>query len=363
MVLKVYISVIIPCYNTNYDHFCQMADSLFAVKDKIEVIIVDDSTSNPVGNYFTHCFSCFPKKKYFKNEKNEGLFYSYRKGVIESTGSIICSLDHDDLAHIDIIVDDVIRMFKDGYNYIYTDEYKFDDKGKQEIFLKPNIDISSILYYFYTHHFTFYEGNTARKVVSKQPKYPVYSAFDIWFYLNYIKALGSSLKFFHIKERAYGWRVHDGSTSKSITQKPMHVLDRIRIAKDFFKDLDSNIDVSVRKDFPFILDIVYLDYIFAISKINCGRSIKNFLSKVPFKYLSYMGVGDFTINMVNENEINFLPEELRVCINSHLANNIPILTDLELDAKYSVAHFVSGRIIISDSVSYKKLKKQLVIIA
>lgn len=316
------ISVIVPCYNTDEKYLIDLVNSLMDVKEKVEVIIIDDSSS---GSVYFEGFDSFPYLRYEKNKKNMGLAYSYKKGFEISSGDLVCTLDHDDISMLSEVIDEVIESYHKGYNLIYTNETKFDESGNEYLFDKPNFDICSAIYYFYPHHYTFYLGSLAREVVKSVDLDMLSSAFDLCFYYNYLIALNSNLKVKHIPKSSYNWRIHGGSTAASIDQKPMHVRDRVLIAQNVLCQRTGAIaEFSVEPEMPFVLKAHFLDLAHIINKLEIDIDFKRKLTKIPFNYLRFMGLKEYNIFFIEESQITRLSESMKEKYDKHLFKRLVI---------------------------------------
>jgi len=98
------VSIVIPCYNSEY-----LSDAVVSCNlqnyENIEIIIVDD---NPVDRQLTNK----PKNtKFIYNKENMGVSYSRNAGIKAAKGEYIITLDADDMLTKDSI-SGRIRMFE-----------------------------------------------------------------------------------------------------------------------------------------------------------------------------------------------------------------------------------------------------------
>ncbi|MBQ9553797.1 glycosyltransferase family 2 protein [bacterium] len=74
-----------------------MESVLHQTYKNIEVIIVNDASTNNVENVILSYCKTFDNIKYLKNEKNSERCYSRNRGIFESKGKYIAFLDDDDV--------------------------------------------------------------------------------------------------------------------------------------------------------------------------------------------------------------------------------------------------------------------------
>ena len=95
---KLLVSVVIPTFNRSH-LLLRAIDSVLSQSYKnVEIIIVDDFSSDHTVEMVKHFFKerQFEKFKLIENEKNYGVSYSRNKAIKESGGDYIAFLDSDD---------------------------------------------------------------------------------------------------------------------------------------------------------------------------------------------------------------------------------------------------------------------------
>ena len=102
--MKGLVSVIIPVYNNPHT----IIRCLVSVRDQsyrdIEVILVDDGSSDETGYIASEFCSWNPRFRYIRNTKNMGVSYSRNRGLENAKGKYIMFLDSDDYLYSDFIV-------------------------------------------------------------------------------------------------------------------------------------------------------------------------------------------------------------------------------------------------------------------
>jgi glycosyltransferase involved in cell wall biosynthesis len=93
-----YLSIVIPAYNES----SRVGKSLEAVRKyaaakpfDIEVVLVDDGSSDRTMEIFQEFQSLWPKTRILPNATNRGKGYSVRRGVLEARGEVILFTDAD----------------------------------------------------------------------------------------------------------------------------------------------------------------------------------------------------------------------------------------------------------------------------
>lgn len=89
------ISVIIPAYNCE-KYICQAVDSALAQQVPLEIIILNDGSSDRTESVVLKNYDKNPAVRYIRNEQNLGASGSRNKGVTLARGKYVAFLDADD---------------------------------------------------------------------------------------------------------------------------------------------------------------------------------------------------------------------------------------------------------------------------
>lgn len=108
------ISIIIPNYNNELTIKNTISSILRNKYEDIEVIVVDDCSTDESVNIINDYFGKNPKVKLYLNEKNMGAYYSRNKGILLSTGYYITIVDGDDIINNQKFI--VEKSILDGLN-------------------------------------------------------------------------------------------------------------------------------------------------------------------------------------------------------------------------------------------------------
>ncbi len=91
------VSIVIPTYNSEKT-IAAALDAVYAQEyplDKIEVIIIDDFSTDATLKKAEEYRSKFPNFKILRKTSRKGAAASTNQGITESTGEIVCSIDSD----------------------------------------------------------------------------------------------------------------------------------------------------------------------------------------------------------------------------------------------------------------------------
>ena len=104
-------------------------DQVIDTDSDIEVVIVDDSSSDNSYNITNSLFKDFNNIKILKNDSNMGISYTRNKGIMAARGRYVYLLDSDDYIHINTIntLTNIIEALDDSYIGVKTDYCYVDD--------------------------------------------------------------------------------------------------------------------------------------------------------------------------------------------------------------------------------------------
>lgn len=249
------LSVITPLYNTKIEFLQDLENCLRPYQEEIEWILVNDSPDNSELRKNLEYLKV-SGKVIVTNDRNRGIFYAYYQGYMKATSPYCCILDHDDIFNPKNVLDKL-----DGdWDLVYTDEYKFDQKGNREVYHKPDFDMLSSVFYFYTHHVTVMRTNIIQNAICKKGVSGDYtSIFDIHLMLEYMACfVEKDMKVLHIKSADYGWRIHDESTAKNLNQKLAGYFEREQKVEEFLKEQGETPLLNIHKAIGYLIEGCFL---------------------------------------------------------------------------------------------------------
>ena len=133
--MKPELSVIIPVYNTE-KYLNRCLDSVFRQSlRQIEVIVVDDCSPGDTEAVLAPYLEAYANLKYFRHEKNKGLYLARLSGYTLAEGDYIAFLDSDDYVTrdfyrtllwkardtgADIVIGRTVIEKSDGSHFVYN---------------------------------------------------------------------------------------------------------------------------------------------------------------------------------------------------------------------------------------------------
>ena len=217
------ISVIVPVYMPDPDHYRQMAESVAEqTYDNLELILADASPDEE-ASYQKLIAESFEdtRIKYLKIEENGGISANTNIALEKATGEYIALLDHDDVLTPDAllrVVEKIISFKKDSGklpDVIYSDEDKLASDGTSytERNTKPDFDPNLLLCCNYICHITVVRSELLKKLGFR-------SEFDgSQDYDMLLRAYCEGAVFAHIPQILYHWRITPVSTSSNTSGK------------------------------------------------------------------------------------------------------------------------------------------------
>ena len=154
------LSVIIPNYNNEKTIKNTIDSILNSSYNDIEIIFIDDCSTDNSLNIVYDNFEKNPNVFIYKDNKNNGAYYSRNKGILLSTGYYIANVDGDDTVSSEKFkyeIDNLENKNKDKFNYwsygtnIERHYYKDDP---EKIFLKKKIK-NDVLFTSYRKLFNY----------------------------------------------------------------------------------------------------------------------------------------------------------------------------------------------------------------
>lgn len=124
------VSVIIPIYNgEKYIEQC-IKSVLNQSYKSIEMIIIDDGSTDNSEDIIKKYTNKFYFIKYIKSNQNKGVWAARNIGIENARGRFISFLDVDDLYNKDKIKNQINFMLKNKYSFTYTSYNLIDENGK-----------------------------------------------------------------------------------------------------------------------------------------------------------------------------------------------------------------------------------------
>ncbi|MEQ5806391.1 glycosyltransferase [Alteromonas sp. NFXS44] len=93
------VSIIIPCFNAEKTISTALRSLTDQTYTKIEIIVVDDASTDSSGNIVRSLSKLDKRIKYIRLKKNSGAYYARNEGLQSCNGSLITVHDADDWSH------------------------------------------------------------------------------------------------------------------------------------------------------------------------------------------------------------------------------------------------------------------------
>jgi glycosyltransferase involved in cell wall biosynthesis len=138
------ISVIIPTFNRGI-YITKTIKSVMAQTYKnIEVVIVDDGSTDNTEDLVNQLEVKYNKIKYYK-QQNQGVSAARNYGIDKSTGKYIAFLDSDDLWHINKLQRQMAKLLEEDADACFCGTIKIYENDKSRETLKNNFDLKKPL--------------------------------------------------------------------------------------------------------------------------------------------------------------------------------------------------------------------------
>ena len=216
------ISILVPMFNTPYNFFDELVDSLInQTYTNWELCLADgspkeDETLKPIINKDERI------KYKFLNE-NKGIAGNTNECIKMATGDFIALFDHDDLLPVFSLFE-VVKAINEnpGVEFLYSDEDKITtlDKPRFSPHFKPDFSLDFLRANNYICHFSVFKKELMDKLEGERSKYDGAQDFDI-----ILRMAETTNKIVHIPKILYHWRVHPNSTAQAETDSKPYAFE------------------------------------------------------------------------------------------------------------------------------------------
>lgn len=216
------VSVVIPVYN-HAAHLRECIESaLGQTYEDLEVVICDDSSTDPEVRKIIEQYRDEPKLKILYSVKNEGISATQNRLLIASTGDVIAFLDCDDY-----LADNAIQVAMNAWQndtvYLHTGRINIDEDGLEvnrisfEHLPRQNYFLENLDRMFATHLKLIHRDAFA-KVGLFDPRFDSAQDYDM---LMRIAFHYPTQAFVHIPDKLYFHRLHNKQTTVSMNDKQL----------------------------------------------------------------------------------------------------------------------------------------------
>jgi len=232
------ISIVVPMYNTPYNFFKELVDSIInQTYSNWELCLADGS---PEKNIEIEKICKKDKRiKYKFLNKNKGIAENTNEAISMAEGEYIALLDHDDLLPLFSLYE-VVKCINenDGVEFIYSDEDKITslDNPRFDPHFKPDFSIDFLRSNNYICHLSVFKKELMDKLKGERSIYDGAQDFDL-----ILRMAEETKNIVHIPRVLYHWRVHPNSTSQSdVDSKPYAFEAGTRAIQDHLNRLNIN---------------------------------------------------------------------------------------------------------------------------
>lgn len=214
------ISVITPAFNTPEKFLRSMIKSVLEQSyGKWELCIADGSMDDGVTYKILEEYASKDKRIKIKRiGKNRGISGNSNEALALAQGDYIALFDHDDLLTPDALYEVVKAINKTNADFIYSDEDKTDEQGKD--FFDPAFKPDFSPDYFITNNYLCHFSVIKKKLLDRagryfDRRYDGAQDFDL-----FLRCSEHTKSIMHLPKILYHWRIHSGSAASGPAAKP-----------------------------------------------------------------------------------------------------------------------------------------------
>jgi GT2 family glycosyltransferase len=214
------ISVIFPIYNTPRRFLSEAIDS---VRNQIygnwELCIVDDcSPDESLAEEMRTLAGADPRIKFVRREENGHISAASNTALGLATGTWVAFLDHDDILAETALAHFALKISQEPeLGVVYSDKDKITEAGERvEPFFKTEFDPLLLQAQNYVCHLALYRRDLVEQAGGFREGYEGSQDWDLA--LRVTESIPAE-RVGHIPRVLYHWRIHSGSTARSLSAK------------------------------------------------------------------------------------------------------------------------------------------------
>jgi len=211
------VSVVVATYNGEKYVGLQLDSIIQQTHRNIEVIVVDDCSTDNTYSVLKKYAEDYPNIKIFANETNAGYVKNFEKGMLLAKGNYIALSDQDDIWELDKIAI-LLREIGD-HEIIYSNSALIDSEGnslhKTTSDVRRQFGYSDCLMYAIGAWAPGHAMLITRDLVNRCLPFPNIVTHDFW--LGFIATTKGPLKF--ISKPLVNYRQHDSNVFGSVKVK------------------------------------------------------------------------------------------------------------------------------------------------
>lgn len=251
------ISLIVAAFNTPTDLLEKMIDSVKEqTYDNWQLCIADGSTNDSVAKYLESHSD--PRISWCRLHDNLGISGNMNAAADLAKGDVIALYDHDDFLEPDCLFEVALAWNEKDYDFIYTDEDKYEDETGRYVGpnFKPDFSPALLQSTNYVCHFLAIRKDVWEQVGGKlRSEYDGAQDFDLMLRLMDVC---KPENIHHIPKILYHWRMHAGSTALDADNKTWAYDAGQRALEDWTKRNNSHghiVDTEIQGHYHMRFDI------------------------------------------------------------------------------------------------------------
>lgn len=202
----VWLSIIVPVYNSNLDHLNVMLASFEnQTRQGVELILVDDASPNEIVGQFLDGLDVRDGVQILRRDTNGGVAAAIQTGLNAATGDLVTFLEHHDVIapHTFKVIWQAFQKQPD-LQFLYTDELIIDVNGRFiDHITKPAFDPVLLSGMNYINHFSIFRRNRLLSIGGMRSAFGGSQDYDL--VLRYTRHL-EDREIVHLPYPAYWWR-------------------------------------------------------------------------------------------------------------------------------------------------------------
>ena len=207
------ISIVTAAYNTDFDLFDGLMDSLKnQTYSNWEICVADGSNNTSLKEYVEEKYADFPQLRYRYLNENLGISGNTNKAIEIADGDYIGFIDHDDTIREDTFYEVVRALNQKRYPFIYSDEDKLITKDGALAYpaFKPDYSPDFLISNNYISHFSIISRELLDQIGYLRPEFDGSQDYDL---VLRVAAAVDPADIYHIPKPLYHWRIIEGSTA------------------------------------------------------------------------------------------------------------------------------------------------------
>lgn len=238
-ILKVFeynplMSILIPVYNVEKKYLVECLESILnQTYQNFEVCLVDDCSTNEDTIQTLEAYKKKDKRIRVKRRTENGHISKASNDALEmAKGEFVCLVDNDDMIAVNALYENVelLNKHRDA-DFIYSDEDKLDIRGSRcDPHFKSDFAPDTLLGINYICHFVVLRTALVKSVGGFTVGLEGVQDHDL-----FLRISEQTKNIYHIPKILYHWRMIEGSTSMTISNKGYAVSKGIQAIENALK--------------------------------------------------------------------------------------------------------------------------------